>query len=383
MASEIVNEGAHFLSHEAALQGMVHSNVKVGNPVVIADPDGVLCEDVVRNIVRFAPERADDVVMVDFSDGDFPISLNPLDVRSEDEIRPMLESLSEALSHEFGRDGEAAPRSFAYAAGAATALAATNLALRDHEPKMTLADVPRFLQDSHLRRLVMNFCFNETTRDMFDHEFGTFEAMTDQQRAEVAVPVLRAFGAIGNSRALANIFGMGPNAVDFGNLVSTKRIVLVTLNHGDTRDGSAAFISPFVMSALAKATYANWAAFVPGRGLSLFVNDGRAGSGLNSATPIIEQARKWDPGLVASVQASGQSDGDAAGEGSPQGPPEGDTALSATHQRLLVQIRNRSRDLVATPRDIAEKRRTDRLGDVRTALTKVFRSRAGELLSAA
>lgn len=301
--------------NSVAMQWLVHGAIKADYPVVVVDPHGALCDDIVRNIIQFAPERVDDVVLIDFGEEEWPVALNPLDINSPDQIEPTVESVKEMLAHQMNLGGDSAPRAVAFATQALAVLTEANLYLDDPETKTTLLQVPRFFQDTEFRQLLMNFCSNPSVRETFDPEYGAFEIASDKQRSELSMPILRAFQPLGNSRSFANVFSAGHNRLAFERLVMDKKIIMLKLSHFGGQGGLASFVGSLVIPYLLQSMN-SWGrvkdpetGIFHGRGLRLFIDEAATVCGPNSAAvTVLAQARKWDLGLVAAVQFPRQLD---------------------------------------------------------------------------
>lgn len=297
------------------LHWLIHGSIKAGYPVVVVDPHGSLGDDILRNIIRFAPERADDVVLLDFGNKLWPVALNPLDISDAEQVEPTVASVKEMLARQMSLGGDSAPRAVAYVTQALSVLAEANLYLHDPETKCTLLQVPRFFQDTEFRQLLMNFCSNPSVREAFDPEMGLFEQMSTKQQLEIAAPINRAFQPLMNSRSFANSFAAGENRLDFAKLISANKIIILKIPRfgGQTELGSfvGALAIPYLLQSMD-----DWGrkpdpktGELSGRGLRLFIDEAPTVCGPNSsAVSVLAEARKWDLGLVAAAQFPKQLD---------------------------------------------------------------------------
>jgi hypothetical protein len=265
-------------------------------------------------LVRNCPERANDIIVCDLSNGDFPVALNPLDVQTEEEIEPTVQSIMEMLAKNMNL-GTSAPRAVSYAQQALNALCEANLAIKDPDTKCTLLHVVRFFIDRDFRHLVMQLCENVTVKEMFDPENGPYEAMTDKQQSEHMQPLLRAFQPLGTSQSFSAVFSSARNQLDFGELISKKKIVLVKLAQFSHQKKIGEFVGSLILPWLL-SSMDDWgrkkdaeSGEFSGRGCRVFIDEAQTliGPG-SSAIELLAGARKWDLGLISTSQYPSQFD---------------------------------------------------------------------------
>ncbi|WP_217924683.1 LAGLIDADG family homing endonuclease [Miltoncostaea oceani] len=301
--------------NSVAMQWLVHGAIKANYPVVVVDPHGALGDDIVRNTILYAPERLEDLVIVDFSDEMWPVALNPLDITHKDQVEPTVGSVKEMLARQMSLSGDSAPRAVNFATQALSVMTEANLYTSDPDTKLTLLHVPRFFADSEFRQLLMNFCSNPSTRESFDPEQGLFEQLSDKQRIEYSAPIIRAFQPLSNSRSFANVFASGQNRLDFNRLVGEGKIIILKLSHFGGQGELASFVGSLSIPYLLQGMNSWGRTKDPdtgeyrGRGLRLFIDEAPTVCGPNSsAVTILAQARKWDLGLIAACQFPRQLD---------------------------------------------------------------------------
>lgn len=417
------------------MEWLMFGVAKSDYPIVLIDPHGALFDDMAANIITHCPERIDDLVLIDFSDPDWPVALNPLDIHSAEQIEPTVHSIMEMLSRQMSLAGTSAPRAVNYAQQALTVLAEANLKLPP-EAKCTLLQVQLFFTDTAFRQLLVAQCSNPSVREAFDPEFGPFETLNERQQIEHAMPILRAFQPLGNSRAFANVFSSSENKLDFTRLIRRNSIVLLKLSRFAHQKALASFagtlIIPWMLS-----TMDDWGRKrdpdtqqLVGRGCRLFVDEAPTLFGPNSsAMEVLAEARKWDFGLIAAAQYPKQLDGavenalysntatkvslalDPSGVGgmhdslsgssgliqrddivalpnyvgyanvllnsANSGPfsmhtlPPLDNKMNAEHRKILDEVLARSHALVCNPAADVEARRDRIVEDIKTALIRM------------
>jgi len=76
------------------LAGMIVADIQCGEGICLIDPDGDLYKDVLQ---RIPASRADDVVLVDPTDREWPVGLNPLEVHSAQERHFVIDAFVSAM----------------------------------------------------------------------------------------------------------------------------------------------------------------------------------------------------------------------------------------------------------------------------------------------
>ena len=286
-----------------------------GFPLVVIDPHGALSEDLLNMLIVNCPERLKDIVFCDVSDDGHPVALNPLDVHSSDEIEPTVSSVMEMLAKQMSLSQSGAPRAVIFAQQALTALCYANLALTDPETKCTLLHVVTFFIDSEFRRVVMEFCDNPAVREAFDPDNGPFEQLSEKQQTEYSMPIIRAFSKLGTSQSLSAVFSAGENRLDFGQLISQNKIIIVKLarfsHQAELGEFVGSLILPWMLS-----TMDHWGrkrdpetGQVSGSGCRIFVDEAPTLFGPTSSVPqVLAEARKWNLGLIFASQMLSQFD---------------------------------------------------------------------------
>src|SRR5262249_5107205 len=120
------------------------------------------------------------------------------------------------------------------------------------------------------------------------------------------MPIIRAFGPIGNSRAFGNVFAAGENRLDFTKLITQNKIVLLKLSSFAHEKALGAFVGQLVVPYLL-ASMDDWGrkkhqgtGKIEGRGCRLFVDEAPIIYGPDSAVvEALASARKWDLGIIS------------------------------------------------------------------------------------
>lgn len=208
--------------------------VKSGAGLVLVEPHGELVHNLLRMLVAHAPERVEDVVVIDLDDKDYSVAFNPLDVSAPSEIEARVGQVMEMIVSEMELAG--APRARNLVPLALTAMMEANLHLPEG-CKFTLLQLTDFLLDTELRGLAMLYCTNATVLKQFAPDTGEYEKKKDEQRSDIVAPLLNRFQKLELSSSFANVFASPSNRLDFKQLLSEDKIILInTAGFGANRD---------------------------------------------------------------------------------------------------------------------------------------------------
>lgn len=288
---------------------------KANYPFVIIDPHGALSDDILRTLIVTCPERRDDIVYCDLSNGDWPVALNPLDVNSSEQVDPTVGSIMEMLSSQMNLSLQGAPRATMFARQALTALCYANIVLKDPMTKCTLLDVVKFFTNPDFRHLIVEFCENNSVKETFDYDHGVFENLSDKQQTEMSMPIVRAFARLAESNAFAAVFSSPENKLDFGELVGSRKLLIVRLARHSSQRMLGQFVGSLILPWLL-GSMDDWGrkkdpdtGVSTGTGVRIFVDEAPTLFGPDSSVPeLLAEARKWDLGLVMAAQFLDQFD---------------------------------------------------------------------------
>lgn len=292
------------------MKWLIFGVAKAGYPLVVDDPHGALCDDVLKALIINCPERADDIVYCDLSDSEYPVAFNPLDISNPAMVEPTVQSVMEMLATQMSLDSTGAPRATIFAKQALTALTEANLVLDDPDTKMTLLDVVPFFNDAEFRQLVVNFSTNLAVRQQFDPDTGPFEKMSERQQQELGAPINRAFSMLAASSSFAAVFSSGENKFNLGRLVAENKIILVKLSRFSHQAKLGEFVGALIVPWLL-ASMDDWGrkknaetGHEVGTGCRVFVDEAPRlfRSPESSVIQALAEARKWDLGVIMAAQ---------------------------------------------------------------------------------
>ncbi len=278
-----VVSGKNGTGKSSVVQQMVAEYLALERGVCVVDPHGQL----VANILRYhiPAGREDDVVILDFSNQDYPAPLNPL-------------SRPDAVSGDIATDRVMAVMTrvyddFAFHEMADTLHMALMTLAADREA--TLLDIQRLFDDAGYRnRLVARIDDFPVTAF-----WNKFETLNLSKQNEMTRPVLRRLNAFYRNKALRAI-ACHPKPLNLRQLVSENKIILISLEADEARMPSeqrellgAVLVSQIQMAAMAGAIQAG--------PFMLFIDEAQHFV-TTSLDTMLSEARKQGLGLVLANQ---------------------------------------------------------------------------------
>lgn len=194
-----------------ALQDMA-----AGRGVVVIDPKGDLCEDL---LARLPAQRADDVILLDPGAPDGVVGFNPLIGDTPDVAVDQLVG----VFHHLYRSSWG-PRTADVLRASLTTLAHYS-ATRAPDAAMTLVDVPELLTDAGFRRMVLSQA--QPNHDLAGY-WQWYEALSSAERAQVIAPVLNKLRAITLRPSLRAVLAQS-QGLSLPEVLAAGRILLVPL----------------------------------------------------------------------------------------------------------------------------------------------------------
>lgn len=207
------------------LELLIRSDVFFNHGLCVIDPHG----DLIQSVMEFVPaERVDDVILINPSDREFPISFNPIANVAEEDRFPVTNELIEIFKKQFGSDWS--PR-------IEHLLRMTTLAMIDF-PGGTINGMVSLLSSGRFRSRVIEYIKDSVVRRFWAIEFPEWSQRYD---AEAVSPLLNKLGQLLADPLMRNIFGQKDNKIDFYRFMQERKIVLVNLSKGLLGDDVSAF----------------------------------------------------------------------------------------------------------------------------------------------
>lgn len=218
------------------LASLILQDLEAGRPVVLIDPKGDLASDVLD---RMPKERIDDVILLDPSDDQRPVGLNPL---AGAEHNPEL--VSDQVLGIFHRLYKAywGPRT-------QDVLHSALLTLVAQEPGSTLVDVPLLLTNDAFRRQMVG----KVSDHVLLQFWAAYEAMSTGERAQAIGPVQNKLRQFLLRPRLRAVIGQAVPTFTLEQVLAEHKVLLVSLPAGLLGDEAAALIGSLVVARLWQA----------------------------------------------------------------------------------------------------------------------------------
>jgi hypothetical protein len=215
------------------LMNLITQDMAAGRGVVVIEPKGDLIDDV---LARVPAERVNDVVLLDPTDTERPVGLNPLALggRSAELVADQLLGMWHVMyASSWG------PRTADILGAALLTLART--------PGMTLAALVPLLSDANFRRRIVPKVADPVGLGPF---WASFESWSDQQRAEAISPSMNKLRPLLLSPAMRAIIGQSRPRFELHQVFTERKILLVNLRRGLVGPETAALLGSLVVSQL-------------------------------------------------------------------------------------------------------------------------------------
>ena len=198
------------------IKNMVIQDLRLGHGVALIDPHGDLVED----ILNFIPKtRTNEVVYFNPADTSFPVAINILEAKGDEEKQLVASSLISVFKHLW--------KDF-WGPRLEHILYNCVLALMD-TPGQTLLGVYRMLVDEAYRKSIVANIKDPIVKMFWVEDYENYDIRFQK---EIISPVQNKVGQLLSSPQMRNIVGQPKSSVDFGFVMDQKRILLANLSKG-------------------------------------------------------------------------------------------------------------------------------------------------------
>jgi RecA/RadA recombinase len=235
------------------LLNLITQDMAAGRAVVVIEPKGDLMAEVLE---RVPPARLGDVVLLDPSDSERPVGLNPLALHGRspelaaDQLLGLFHSLY--IAH-WG------PRTHDILGASLLTLARL--------PDMSLTALPLLLTDAGFRRRVLPRVVDPIGLQPF---WNAYEAWSEAERAAAIAPVMNKLRPLLLRPELRAVMGQTRRSFDLRRVFTERKLLLVNLTKGLLGPESAALLGSLVVSQLWQAVLGR-SAIAPERRHPVFV----------------------------------------------------------------------------------------------------------------
>ncbi len=272
------------------LELLVRQDIAYGYGVCLIDPHG----DVIEEILKFVPEeRINDVILIDPSDTEWPVSFNPLQKVPLELKHQMAQGLIEVMEKQFGANWT--PR-------LEHVFRFTTLALLDY-PEATLRGMISMLTDRPYRQKVIEYITDDMVKRFFAVEFADWSERFD---TDAIIPLVNKLGQFISMPMLRNIFAQKENKIDFEDVMSNRKILLINLSKGKLGEENSSFFGSMFVTKIKQAGMAR-AELPPEKRNDFYLYvDEFHNLVTDSFVNIFTEARKYGLNLAVAHQYMGQ-----------------------------------------------------------------------------
>lgn len=272
------------------LELLVRQDIAYGHGLCFIDPHG----DVIEAILDFIPEnRIDDVVVIDPSDAEWPVSFNPLQKVPPELKHQMAQGLIEVMEKQFGANWT--PR-------LEHVFRFTTLALLDY-PEATLRGMISMLTDRPYRQRVIEHITDDMVKRFFAVEFADWSEKFD---TDAIIPLVNKLGQFLSMPALRNIFAQKENKIDFDDIMNDHKILLINLSKGKLGEENSSFFGSMFITKIKQAGMARAAIPEEKRKDFYLYADEFHNLVTDSFVNLFSEARKYDINLTVAHQYTSQ-----------------------------------------------------------------------------
>jgi anion-transporting ArsA/GET3 family ATPase len=219
------------------LELMIRQDIAQGHGICLIDPHG----DVVDETLEFVPKhRMEDVVIIDPSDINYPVSFNPLANIDPDLKHQFTQGLIEVMEKQFGANWT--PR-------LEHVFRFTTLALLDY-PHATMRGMISMLTDRNYRQKVIEYIKDDMVKRFWAIEFADWSEKFD---SDAIIPLVNKLGQFLSDPMLRNIFGQKENKVNIEKLMNEKKIILINLSKGRIGEENSSFFGSMFVTKIKQA----------------------------------------------------------------------------------------------------------------------------------
>lgn len=219
------------------LELLLRQDIAYGHGIFFIDPHG----DVIEAILDFIPQdRIDDVVLIDPTDLNHPVSFNPLQNIDPIFKHQLAQGLIEVMEKQFGANWT--PR-------LEHVFRFTVLALLDY-PHATMRGMISMLTDRNYRQKVVEYIEDDMVKRFWAIEFADWSEKFD---TDAIIPLVNKLGQFLSDPLLRNIFGQKENKIDLEKLMAQKKLIFINTSKGRLGEENSSFLGAMFITKIKQA----------------------------------------------------------------------------------------------------------------------------------
>ena len=272
------------------LVSMMIDDIAYGKGIAVIDPHGDLIEEVMMHI----PEsRANDVILFDPTDEQYPFSFNPLDIHAHESKQILAKGFIDIFKKFFGANWNAKLEHV---------LRMLFLGLLD-VPWSTLFDVIRALTDKDFRYVMIEHVKDDVVRNFWTNEFAWW---SQQFNSEAIMPILNKVGQLLSIDMVKNIFISPENRLDLRDVMDSGKILLIKLPKGRLQEEIMGFLGAMLVTKIYQSAMGRQGSEKSSRRPFFLYIDEFQNFATDTFNEILSEARKYWLWLIVAHQFIGQ-----------------------------------------------------------------------------
>jgi len=272
------------------IKNMVIDDIKKGKGVALIDPHG----DAAEEMLDYVPgHRINDTIYFNPSDRDWPITINPLEVRNKQEGELVVSGLMSIFTKIWAN---------VWSARMEYILRNTLLTLA-LVPNTTFADVLRILTNDAYRNHVLQTINDDSLVRFWRDEYNK---MPDRLQKEAISPIQNKVGQFVTSPMIRRIIGQPKSTIHLEDVMDQGKILLCNLSQGRLGEDNSALLGATLITKIQQASMARVYRHEDDRRNFYLYVDEFQNFATTSFIKILSEARKYHLNLMLANQYMAQ-----------------------------------------------------------------------------
>lgn len=218
-------------------------DMNMGGGFALLDPKGSLVE----NVLHYVPkDRVKDVILLDFSDPHYSVGLNLYDCPPGDlDRQDLIASQAVGIFKKAWQNISWGPQ--------LEDLLRTCTYTLIENPGMTMAELPRLLDDDAFRAMLLKNVTNDAVKLFWEHEYN---GLRDNQQVQLYASTINKVRPFLENSRLRHIVGQAKSTIDMASIMAKQQILLVKLPMGTLGDEVVALVGSMLVELLYQAAAA-------------------------------------------------------------------------------------------------------------------------------
>ncbi len=219
---------------------MALQDIAAGHGICVIDPHG----DLVDNILsRMGPERADDVIIFDAGNTDYPMGLNMLEFETPEQMDLVTAEMIAIFYKLFSAD-MIGPMFEHNMRNAMLTLMA------DKVDPGTIAEIPRIFTDQSFVDYKLKFVTDPVVRNFWENEMAK---ISESQKNDMLGYLISKVGRFVENEMMRNVIGQQKSGFNFRKVMDEHKILMIKLSKGKIGDINSELLGSIIVSKLQMA----------------------------------------------------------------------------------------------------------------------------------